>query len=66
MTREFIIWGWPAGRSGDLERVPLYTRAESQAEAEKVMTWLAAEHGCHGMTVQVLDGRLPDFAATLR
>jgi hypothetical protein len=67
METEYIIWGWPAGKSDPLDQLPLYTLAKSMPEAERIMAILADKHGCHGMTVQVLDGTLPDFAkAVLR
>jgi hypothetical protein len=66
MEPEFIIWGWQAGKSDPLDQAPLYTQAKSMPEAERVMAILAEKHGCHGMTVQILDGALPDFAGAVR
>jgi hypothetical protein len=63
---EYVIWGLPPGKTDELDRAPLYTLARSMEEAQKVMAILEKEHGCREMTVQVLDGTLPDFAKTVK
>ena len=50
--KEYIIWGVPPGeRNEDV----LYTKADSPAEAKRVMDILKNEHGCTKLRVQVLD-----------
>ena len=50
--KEYIIWGIPPGeRDEDV----LYTKADSPAEAKRVMDILKNEHGCTKLRVQVLD-----------
>lgn len=66
MKAEYVIWGKEAGKTGDLDDAPLYTKAESMDEAKRVMAILEKDHGCHSMRVQTLDGTLPDFAAGVR
>jgi hypothetical protein len=50
--KEYIIWGVPPGQR--YEDV-LYTKADSLAEAKRVMDILKNEHGCTKLRVQVLD-----------
>jgi len=50
--KEYIIWGIPPDeRNEDV----LYTKADSPAEAKRVMDILKNEHGCTKLRVQVLD-----------
>jgi hypothetical protein len=57
---EYVIWGIPPGEHH--ENV-LYTKAESMAEAKKVITVLETKHGCTKCRVQVLDlTKAPDFS----
>jgi len=50
--KEYIIWGVPPGqRNEDV----LYTKADSPAEAKRVMDILKTKHGCTKLRVQVLD-----------
>ncbi|UUV43727.1 hypothetical protein RCKEEF_87 [Rhodobacter phage RcKeef] len=65
MQAEYVIWGKEKGKTDALDEVPLYTKAESMEQAERVMTILEREHGCHSMRVQVLDGTLPNFGAAV-
>lgn len=63
--QEYVIWGLTAGKTDKLDELPLYTKAKTKQEAEKVMSILASKHGCHEMRIQVLDGSMPNFGATL-
>lgn len=64
---EYVIWGLTADQVIDLDlnEQPLYTKAKSMREARKVMRILEEKHNCHAMRVQVIDGSIPDFAATI-
>lgn len=67
MQNEYVIWGLTADQvvELDLNEQPLYTKAKSMREAHKAMRILAEKHNCHAMRVQVIDGTMPDFAATI-
>jgi len=65
MQNEYVIWGLTAEQSDKLHEQPLYTQATSMEHARKVMEILFNKHGCHAMRVQVIDGAIPDFAATI-
>jgi hypothetical protein len=65
MQNEYVIWGLTAEQSDKLHEQPLYTQATSMEQARKVMDVLFQKHGCHAMRVQVIDGAIPDFAATI-
>jgi len=58
---EYVVWGIPPGadpadvESGLAER-PLYTLAETRAEADRVAVVLERDHGCRRLRVQVIDG----------
>jgi hypothetical protein len=63
---EYVIWGFPPGETDRVYgRQVLNTRARSRAEADDIVTILARDHGCTDMCIQVLDGSIPDFAATV-
>ena len=62
---EYVIWGLTADQSDKLHEQPLYTHATSMEQASKVMRILEEKHNCHAMRVQVIDGSIPDFAATI-
>ena len=62
---EYIVWGLTADKTDKLDELPLYTNAKTKQEAEKVMAILASKHGCHAMRIQVLDGSMPNFGASV-
>ena len=64
---EYVIWGLTADQVIDLDlnEQPLYTKAKSMREARKVMRILEEKHNCHAMRIQVIDGSIQDFAATI-
>jgi hypothetical protein len=64
---EYVIWGLTAEQvlQSDLNEQVLYTKAKSMREARKAMSILEEKHNCHAMRVQVIDGSIPDFAATI-
>ena len=64
---EYVIWGLTADQVIDLDlnEQPLYTKAKSMREARKVMRILEEKHNCYATRVQVIDGSIPDFAATI-
>ena len=63
--REYVIWGLTKDQTNKLHEQPLYTQAESMDQARKAMTILAANYECHSMRIQVIDGSIPDFAASV-
>ena len=63
--KEYIVWGLTADKTDKLDEIPLYTKAKTKKEAEKVIEVLFARHKCHAMRIQVLDGSMPNFGATI-
>jgi len=54
--REFVVWGVPPGKT---DEEPLYTKAKSKQEADKVCATLEKKHGCKKCRVQAIDMSIP-------
>ena len=63
--REYVIWGLTKDQTDKLHEQPLYTQAENMDQARKAMTILETKYECHSMRIQVIDGSIPDFAASV-
>jgi len=60
---EFIVWGVP---KGETEETVLYTKAETEEEAKKVMKILKDDYGASKLRIHVLDlSEVPDFTSTI-
>jgi hypothetical protein len=53
---EYVIWGIPEGES--MEDI-LYTKAESEEEAEKIMKILENKYNCSNVRLQIIDFEMP-------
>ena len=62
---EYVIWGLTADKTDKLDELPLYTKAKTKQDAEKVMSILASKYGCHTMRIQFLGGSMPYFGAAI-
>ena len=67
MEKEYVVWGYPRGAdvNDPLGQCLLLTCLKSEREARGKMKVLEDVHGCHNMSIQVIDGSKPDFAATV-
>ena len=52
-AKEFILWGVPKGKKGQLNAVVLYTQGKNKADIDRI-TKLAAKDGWHSFTTQIL------------
>lgn len=61
---EFVLWGIPRGETDPLHAKVL-TCTTDRDRVETVRA-LATRDGWHGFTIQRLDGRLPNFAGSVK
>ncbi len=61
---ELVVWALPEGESDRLFEQPIASNCRSREDVQRVIDASAAD-GWHGHRIQVIDGTLPDFGATV-
>ncbi len=62
--KELVIWALPAGATDRLHERPIAYHCRNREDVQRVIDASTAD-GWHGHRIQVLDGTLPDFGATV-